>query len=77
LVAKERENTTGIVQISNWQVPFYYILIKLYYKDINLRDNHLEDNYQINDNNYQIDDGLDAKLKRNLLRKRGYPRKLD
>ena len=84
MVAKEGENTTGIVQIGNRQVPFRYISIKLYYKDVNLGDNHLEDNYQINDNNYQIDDdnyqmdnGLDAKLRRNLLRKRGRPRKLD
>ena len=83
-MTKEGENTTRIVQISNRQVPFRYISIKLYYKDVNLRDNHLEDNYQINDDNhqidddnYQMDDRLDAKLKRNLLRKRGRPRKLD
>jgi hypothetical protein len=77
LVAKEGENITRIVQMGNRQVPFCYISIKLYYKDVNPGDDHLEDNYQINDDNHQIDDGLDAKLRRNLLRKRGRPRKLD
>ena len=77
MVAKEGENTTRIVQISNWQVPFCYISIKLYYKDVNLGDNYFKDNYQMNDDDYQIDDGLDAKPRRNLLRKRGYLRKLD
>jgi hypothetical protein len=71
LVAKEGENITRIVQIGNRQVPFRYTSIKLYYEDVNPRNNDLKDEVLLNatlNNN---------KLKRNLLRKRGRPKKLN
>jgi hypothetical protein len=68
-MAKDKDNTR-ILDIGGWGVLFYFISIKLYYKDVNLGDDYSKDNYQMNN-------GLNAKLRHNLLRKRGYLRKLD
>ena len=80
-MAKEGNNTR-ILDIGGWGVPFCSISIKLYYKNVNLGHdnptNDLTDNI-IGENraNTQLDTILNNKLRRNLLRKRGRPKKLD
>ena len=79
-MAKEGNNTR-ILNIRGRGVPFRFTSIKLYYKDINPEYNNL-----INDiidnliNKAPILNNItpnDDKLKRNLLYKRGRPRKFD
>jgi hypothetical protein len=43
-MAKEGDNTR-IINIRDRGILFRFILIKLYYKDINLRDDYSKDNY--------------------------------
>jgi len=79
-MAKEGNNTR-ILNIRGRGVPFRFTSIKLYYKDINPEYNNLINNIIDNlINKAPILNNItpnDDKLKRNLLYKRGRPRKFD
>jgi hypothetical protein len=80
-MAKEGNNTR-ILDIRGRGVPFYSTSIKLYYKSVNSRYNNptndLTNNFTSeNRANTKLDAIPNNKLKRNPLRKRGRPKKLN
>jgi len=80
-MAKEGNNTR-ILDIRGRGIPFRSTFIKLYYKRVNLRHNNPTNNLinnftSENQANTKPNAILNNKLKRNPLRKRGHPKKLD
>ena len=73
MIAKDGDNTR-ILDIRGRGVPFRFTSIKLYYKDVNPEYDNLTNDIRPNT---QLNNALDDKLRRNLTRKRGRPKKFD